>query len=96
MRARTATVIAVAALLASIALGAMLAWVLLDPQRWFGDDFVAKPTAAHADDSEKAEAINAVVNSVESRCVNENIQIDGRGNASTERDPRRALRGDRS
>lgn len=56
--------------------GAVLAWVLVDPQRWFGDDFAAKPTAAAAaDDSERAAAIKAVVDNVASRCVDASEQI---------------------
>ena len=65
MRARTATVIATLSIALSLALGGLLAWVLVDPQRWFGDDFAAKPSVI-AD--EKELAVAAALENAEAQC----------------------------
>ena len=65
MRARTATVIATLSIALSLALCGLLAWVLVDPQRWFGDDFAAKPSVI-AD--EKEFAVAAALENAEAQC----------------------------
>jgi hypothetical protein len=65
LTARTATLIAIFSTALSLALGGMLAWVLVDPQRWFGDDFAAKPSAT-AD--EKELAVAAALENADAQC----------------------------
>jgi hypothetical protein len=86
---RRALIAAVATSIAlSLAGGGMLAWVLIDPQRLFGADFIAKTTAApaaDATDAEKQRAITAVLENLANHCDEGTLSACARNVVGAER-----------